>query len=133
MRKTCSIRILLFGIILTAALSLCGGFFAGTRKSWNAYEQRIALLQQKNETLLAKQEQSKENSAESLKVVEPYQYVLLAEDGFVVVYHTDRKTLYAATDILLKELPEELQQEIQNGKMIDSEEQLYNFLENYSS
>lgn len=133
MRRKCSIRLLLFGVMVTAALSLSAGFFAGTQKNWENYEERIALLQKQNETLLAQQEAEKKNIAESLKVVEPYEYVLLAEDGFVAVYHTDRKTRYASTDILIEELPKELQEEISEGKFIGSEEQLYNFLENYSS
>ena len=53
MEKKCSIRLLLFGIILSAALSLSAGFFAGTQKSWKTYEERIVLLQRQNETLLA--------------------------------------------------------------------------------
>ena len=136
MRKRCSIRLLVFGIVITASLSLCLGFWAGTRKNWDAYEQHIALLQQKNEALLHKQrqlEQVMSNTAESLHVIEPYAYVLLAEDGFVAVYQADRETLYATTGILLENLPDNLQQEIQDGKIISSEEQLYNFLENYSS
>ena len=70
---------------------------------------------------------------ESLNVVEPYEYILLEEKGYVAVYHTDRKTLYASTDILVSKLPEQLQKEIREGKYISSEEQLYSFLENYSS
>lgn len=132
MRKKCSIRLLVFGIIVTAAISLSVGFFAGTQKNWKAYEERIALLQEQKDILLA-QRKTEDKNVESLKVVEPYEYVLLAEDGFVAVYHTDRKTLYASTDILIQELPEELQEEINEGKFIGSEEQLYNFLENYSS
>lgn len=136
MKKTCSIRVLLFGLIITAALSLCIGFLIGHRKNQNAYEQRIAFLQQKNEILLRRQRQAQfknENAKESLNVIEPYAYVLVAEDGFVAVYQADRKTLYATTAILIKNLPENLQQEIQDGKTIESEEQLYSFLENYSS
>ncbi len=134
MNKTCSIRLLLSGIIITAAVSLCLGFWAGTRKNWDAYEQRIALLEQKNQTLISRQKElEKENATESLNVIVPYAYVLLPEDGFVAVYQADRETLYATTGILLENLPDNLQEEIQDGKIIDSEEQLYNFLENYSS
>ncbi len=134
MNKTCSIRLLLSGIIITAALSLCVGFWIGTRKTWDAYEQRIALLEQKNQTLISRQQElEKENATESLNVIVPYAYVLLPEDGFVAVYQADRETLYATTGILLENLPDKLQKEIQDGKIIDSEEQLYNFLENYSS
>ncbi|MCI9491874.1 MAG: hypothetical protein HFH42_01895 [Lachnospiraceae bacterium] len=135
MEKKCSIRFLLFGIILSAAFSLSVGFFAGSHKSWNTYEERIVLLQKQNEDLLAKQElQEAENAlSESLKVVDPYQYILLEENGYVAVYHADRETLFASTDILVTDLPEDLQIEINQGKLIENEEQLYNFLENYTS
>lgn len=134
MRKTCSIRLLIFSILITATFCLSMGFLAGTRKNWNAYEQRISLLQEKNALLLAQQEakEAEKNLAVSSSV-EPYEYVLLAEDGYVAVYHANRKTLYASTDILLDTLPQDLQMEITEGKLITSEEQLYSFLENYSS
>lgn len=132
MKRTCSIRLLLGIVVLTAAFSGCIGFFTGTLKNWNTYEKRIALLEEKNEKL-ADTKTEEQDVKESLNVVEPYEYILLEEKGYVAVYHTDRKTLYASTDILVSELPEELQKEIAEGKYIGSEEQLYNFLENYSS
>lgn len=132
MKKTCSVRLLLGISLFTAAFFGCAGFFTGTLKNWNTYEKRIALLEEKNEKLTETQTQTQEVK-ESLNVVEPYEYILLEEKGYVAVYHTDRKTLYASTDILISELPEELQKEIEEGKYIGSEEQLYNFLENYSS
>ncbi len=135
MKEKCSIRFLL--MVSVAALALGGGmgYFAGTRESLGSYEKRIELLQEKNEMLLARQEFLRQEAEvkESLKVVEPEGFVLLEEDGFVAVYEADRKTRYSTTGILLDELPEELQQEIQQGKVIESEEQLYNFLESYSS
>ena len=132
MRKTCSIRLLVCISLFVAALAACAGFFAGTLKNWNTYEKRITFLEEEN-TKLASRGEEKQEVEESLNVVEPYEYILLEEKGYVVVYHTDRKTLYASTDILISELPQELQQEIKKGKYIGSEEQLYNFLENYSS
>lgn len=135
MEKKCSIRLLLFGIILSAALSLSAGFFAGTQKSWKTYEERIVLLQRQNETLLAQQSADREaqHLAESLKMVEPWAYILMEEDGYVAVYRGDRETLFSATDIRMTDLPEDLQQEIREGKGIETEAQLYNFLESYSS
>ena len=135
MEKKCSIRLLLLGIIVSAAFSLSAGFFAGTQKNWRSYEERIVLLQQQNADLLARQEaaESERKLAESLKVVEPYEYILLEGNGYVAVYHADRETLFAATDILVRNLPEDLQEEISQGKQIENEEQLYNFLENYTS
>ena len=135
MEKKCSIRFLLLGITLSAAVSLSAGFFAGSQKSWKTYEERIVLLQQQNEALLAQQETSRETQrlAESMKTVEPYVYILLEENGYVAVYHADGETLFSTTDILMADLPEDLQEEIQNGKPIENEAQLYNFLENYTS
>ena len=135
MKEKCSIRFLL--MVSVAALALGGGmgYFAGTRESLGSYEKRIELLQEKNEMLLARQEFLRQEAEvkESLKVVEPEGFVLLEEDGFVAVYEADRKTRYSTTGILLDELPEELRQEIQQGKVIESEEQRYNFRESYSS
>ena len=71
MEKKCSIRLLLLGIIVSAAFSLSAGFFAGTQKNWRSYEERIVLLQQQNADLLARQEaaESERKLAESLKVI----------------------------------------------------------------
>ena len=66
-------------------------------------------------------------------MVEPWAYILLEEDGYVAVYRGDRETLFSATDIRMTDLPEDLQQEIREGKGIETEAQLYNFLESYSS
>ena len=60
-------------------------------------------------------------------------YYLKELHGYVVVYLSDQKTIYQYTDILIQELPEHLASEIQNAKYIDSTEELYGFLENYSS
>ena len=45
----------------------------------------------------------------------------------------DKKTIHTNTDILLEDLSEELQSEIIRGKYIENEQELYNFLESYSS
>lgn len=60
-------------------------------------------------------------------------YYLAQRNGYVVVYLSDRKTVYEYTSIELSHLPEELQKEIQAGKEISGEQRLYGFLENYSS
>ena len=51
----------------------------------------------------------------------------------LAVYLQDGQTLYEYTDISVQELPEELQEEIISGKRIETTEELYGFLENYSS
>ena len=54
----------------------------------------------------------------------------LKEDCYFL---SDKKTAYEYTDILCEELPEAVREEIANGKYIENQEELYGFLENYSS
>lgn len=60
-------------------------------------------------------------------------YCLKAEEGIVMVYEEDGVTLYEPTGIRLSFLPKALQQEILEGKYLKTQEELYSFLENYSS
>ena len=60
-------------------------------------------------------------------------YYLCELQGFIVVYLSDKSTIYEFTEIPLTDLPEEVQQEIHTGKHIETEKELYAFLENYSS
>ena len=54
-------------------------------------------------------------------------------NGYVVVFLSDKKTAYDYTSIEVSTLPTELQNEVKNGKYIESTQLLYSFLENYSS
>lgn len=68
------------------------------------------------------------------KFVQPSSsFYLAAYDNEVVVYLEDRKTVYIETDISLDSLPAHLQQNIIDMMWIRDEEELYSFLENYSS
>lgn len=60
-------------------------------------------------------------------------FYLMVENEYVNVYYNDLKTVYLYTDIKLSQLPEDIQQEIMDKKLIKTEEELYNFLESYSS
>ena len=60
-------------------------------------------------------------------------FYLYSLNGYLIVYAGDNKTVYEYTDIPTDNLPETIQLEIKNGKFIESKEELYGFLENYSS
>jgi len=60
-------------------------------------------------------------------------YYLVEEFGYVNIYLADQESIYEYTDISIDSLPEDLQVEICTGKGIASEQELYDFLENYSS
>ena len=60
-------------------------------------------------------------------------YYLMEVNGYVVVFLSDKRTAYEYTSIEVSSLPATLQNEIKNGKYIESTELLYSFLENYTS
>ncbi len=63
----------------------------------------------------------------------PETFYLMVENNMVNVYYKDKKTVYMYTDISLDTLPSDVQSEIISIKYIRSPEELYNFLETYSS
>lgn len=63
----------------------------------------------------------------------PKGYYLMVADHFIVVCEEDKRTLFMNTDILLERLPASLQQEIMAGKHVGSAEEVFLFLESYSS
>lgn len=60
-------------------------------------------------------------------------YYLMEVNGYVVVFLSDKETAYDYTSIEVATLPVEVQNEVKNGKYIESTRLLYSFLENYSS
>ena len=64
---------------------------------------------------------------------EGYQIVLVDDDNYVSVYQLPSGEIYEYTDVIMDVLPSELQEEIRSGKYLKNEEELYNFLENYTS
>lgn len=60
-------------------------------------------------------------------------YFLLNENHFVVVYDKSLTHLYMNTGIRMEALPQSLQDEIMTMKYIETESELYDFLESYSS
>jgi hypothetical protein len=73
------------------------------------------------------------NSIESHAKAVDYDFILYEKDGYVVVYEADGITVYSDTDIAFESLNDTLQEEVKNGKPIDTEVELYNFLESHSS
>ena len=52
-------------------------------------------------------------------------------NGNIVILNSDGKTVYEYTSIMLYMLPADLRIEVQEGSYLETEEELYNFLENY--
>ena len=81
-------------------------------------------------------------SAERVRVRKSYQlpkepeaenFYLVAEDHHITVYTEDMQNVYLYTNISMESLPAGLQEEIIERKLIHGEDNLYHFLESYSS
>ncbi len=93
---------------------------------------------------MASREEDEETKAQALEtmgsgnkriseLIDTGAYYLMAREGFVCVYYEDLKTIYLTTEIPIDHLPDKVRQEILDKKYMKNEEELYNFLESYSS
>jgi hypothetical protein len=63
-----------------------------------------------------------------------YKYIMAIRDHEVVVYYSDRKTVYEdETGVCLETLSEQEKIELQYGKPVKDKKELYSILENYTS
>ena len=74
-----------------------------------------------------------EKMTESMSHLAYTKYYIHASDGCVVIYQADHETVYCETSIRVEHLPEQLQSSLEEGIALYSDEELYEFLENYSS
>ncbi|MDE7417661.1 MAG: hypothetical protein K2N44_15390 [Lachnospiraceae bacterium] len=79
-------------------------------------------------------------SAERIKVLRIYDttqettgFYIMEVNGEVCVYEHDKTTLYFRTGLRVEDLPADVRYELKNGKFMDSELQVYHFIESYSS
>lgn len=137
MKNKYSIGFFIAAMAAVAALSGAYRFSYEKAKAKAAKELKIEIqAEKKNEEELETEEAGKRTqssiSADGQALKEDC-YYLMEVNGYVVVYLSDRKTPYEYTDILYDELPAILRQEIRNGKYLEGSEELFGFLENYSS
>ena len=72
-------------------------------------------------------------TTESLAVYESYAYVIKQKDGILVVYQSDGITEFFETNIRIRDLNEDMVKKLENGIRFSDDQELYAFLESYSS
>jgi hypothetical protein len=79
-------------------------------------------------------------SAEKVKILRIYDttteltgFYIMEVNGDIDVYKSDKETLYFKTGLTFDELPLDVRSEVQNGKYLETEIQVYHFIESYSS
>lgn len=85
------------------------------------------------ERVVGKTEEETEMLTESMRVVENEKYYLKEADGYLAVYHTKNDEIYCETNIRFELLSPEMQAKIKEGVSFETEAELYDFLESYSS
>ncbi|MCD8231496.1 MAG: hypothetical protein LUD14_06725 [Clostridiales bacterium] len=144
MRQIRVIRISFLICILLAAIAFCGGFYFGnidrdsaemvTQNTTDIYEQYSAAGDEAEAERTASADDSAKNDIiESMTDLSPDVYYLKANGSYLFVYRGSSSDVYFETGIRLSDLPESLQEAAVNGITFDNLEELYGFLENYSS
>lgn len=62
-----------------------------------------------------------------------YKYFLKSQNGYIVVYYGDQKTVYEYTEVSVENLTQFEQIQLEEGVFIKDLDELYSALENYSS
>lgn len=62
-----------------------------------------------------------------------HKFYMIYKQGRMVVYYSDKKTVYDYPDIKLSEFPLDVQCQLVTGMEVKDEVELYRFLQNYSS
>lgn len=131
MKKTNRIRYFVVITIVCACLSYYMGYqiFNDLRSSKSNGNEGTKIAATEKTT----DDNSVNSEVEIANMKPAYEYVIVNEGGSLTVYMKDLKTVYMYTDISYNKLSKDLQQEITQGKKFTTLQELYAFLENYSS
>lgn len=62
-----------------------------------------------------------------------YEFYMVIQNGYITVFHSDKKTVFEYTNIEAKDLPQEEIDKLYDGIYVKDEQELYTILEGYSS
>lgn len=118
-------------------MKYCMGFFAGVFLLVSllgiGYQLSYRYVMDKQEAKTQIKQEDTSSITTKGNVSKNEGFYLCELHGYVVVYLSDKKTIYEVTNIPLTHLPKELIEEIKRDKYIETESELYGFLENYTS
>ncbi len=144
MNKRVSIGILEVAVLLAFLVLLMAGNGRREEDVADSETERSAKVQQASESERPAEDsghvaQESEADAEESEASAPagpadtVKYVILPRDGNLVVYYSDYTTEYFDTGIEVLSLPDETIDQVVSGITFSSEEELFAFLESYSS
>ena len=123
-------------VVIAAAL-IAMVFVSGRRSTTPPEEQKgtelVEMVPAKGETGESVAEKVPAAEETEADISDQYEFLLVDHNDYVAVYQLPEREIYEYTDVIMEVLPEDVQKEVQHGKYIKNEEELYNFLENYTS
>lgn len=128
MKKTTSICLFTGMIFLLLILTV---YLLFTQQNAGAGKKDISAA---TEEILAENDTAENiRTTESIAIYEPYTYVIKQKDGILVVYQRDGVTEFFETNIRVRDLDEGMIKKLENGIFFSNDQELYAFLESYSS
>lgn len=127
MKRTLSICI--FCVIILIACCTLGSVIRLKEQNKEFENEKII----KNSHIESEQNQYLPSSVETNKEVTYFKYMIYQDGERLTVYESDSATVFMETDILVEQLPEDVRNQLDLGVGIRTEEELYDFLESYSS
>lgn len=91
-------------------------------------EDRIVLNQERVMPVSENKRETKEKKAEEKK-----EYLLVSEDGFLLVFGNNAKEICLYTHIPITDFPEEEREKLREGIWFSRMEEIYSYLESYTS
>ena len=108
----------------------------GVEKYLNDYMENLSKKEQEDGLVSYEMISYKDNEItlrKTFKAPETKGYYAKSFNGLIVILNGDEKTVYEYTQISLASLPEDMREDILKGYYIETEEELYSFLENFTS
>ena len=90
-------------------------------------------IEPKNESITTENDISKEPSVTINQAYVSSVYFIKEKDGRLVVYLSKTQEIYMETSIESETLPDDVKEKLEIGIFFENEEDLYGFLESYSS
>lgn len=116
--------ICIFAVLLLALSGIVAGLWTTGRRDGGSTQTK---------TQEEWQESTEGSAVYSGKSQESYAYIIFDVDGHLLVYYSDNTTVFFDTGILSRSLSEKIRQQLAYGIRFADEDELYEFLENYSS
>lgn len=113
---------------------VCGTIgFVMTRNAKQETVEETAVTQEETETVQEGKIVSNQEQISHEPVTEPEEFYLVSEDGYLLVFCKDKKTINLYTHIPVMDFPEEERIRLMDGIWFETMMDVFNYLESYTS